>query len=468
MAQFLDENFLLGGGTARKLYHEVAADLPIIDYHCHLSPADLAADRRFENLWEIWLQGDHYKWRAMRANGISEEFCTGEADPYEKFLAFARTVPATLRNPLYHWSHLELRRYFGIEELLNGDSAPAIWEKANAILKGKDFSVSGILRKFKVETICTTDDPVDALEHHQHLAKSDFPARVVPAFRPDPAFSVGDPEAWNAWCDRLSEASGIEVGSLAGLLEALESRHLFFHEQGCRLSDHGLNHCPVTDFSEPEARAVFDKVRADKKSATGPEVDLFTAFLLDWLGERDHARGWVKQLHLGARRNNRTRGLLSIGRDSGFDSIGDWRQVEGLSLFMDRLDQRNALPRMIIYNLNPSDNYAFASMTGNFQDGVVEGKIQFGSGWWFLDQKEGMEWQINALSSIGLLSKFVGMLTDSRSFMSYPRHEYFRRILCNLVGGDVERGELPDDPDLVQGLVADVCYHNAKRYFPFC
>jgi len=460
---FIDEDFLLTTPAARRLYDQHAAGQPILDYHCHLPPRDIAENRQFHNLTEIWLEGDHYKWRAMRANGVDERLCTGEAEPYEKFLAWARTVPHTLRNPLYHWTHLELRRYFDIEDLLDEHTAPSIWERANSQLATEALSAQGILKRFRVKALCTTDDPTDDLRWHAQIAASELATRVFPAFRPDKALNVHQPEAFNAWVDKLEGAATTSITRLADLLEALRLRHEFFHSQGCRLSDHGLNHCYADFCSERTAAAIFEAARAGR-AATAEEQERFAAFLMLFFGRLDAAKGWTKQLHLGARRGNNTRRLRQLGPDTGFDSIGDWPQVDALAAYLDRLEEENALPKVIIYNLNPADNYAVAAMAGNFQDGRTAGKIQFGSGWWFLDQKEAMEWQINALSNAGLLSRFVGMLTDSRSFMSYPRHEYFRRVLCNLIGRDIENGEIPDCDELVGPMIENICYGNARDY----
>lgn len=460
---FIDEDFLLQTRTARRLYHEHARDQPILDYHNHLPPRDIAEDRRFDNLFEIWLEGDHYKWRAMRANGVPEMYCTGDASPYEKFMAWANTVPSTLRNPLYHWTHLELQRYFGIEELLDEKSAPSIWERAGELLRSPELSTHGILKRFRVAALCTTDDPTDDLSFHRAIAASDLATRVYPAFRPDRALAVDQPEAFNAWVDRLAEVSDTAIGRLPDFLDALDRRHRYFHEMGTRLSDHGLPHCYADFPGDAEAAAIFDRARAGQ--AAGPDDHArFASHVMLFFGHLDAGRGWTKQLHMGPLRNNRTRCFRELGPDTGFDSIGDWPQAQGLSAYLDRLDQEKALPQVILYNNNPRDNYAFATMIGNFQDGSVPGRMQFGSGWWYLDAKEGIEWQLNALSNCGLLSRFIGMLTDSRSFMSYPRHEYFRRVLCNLLGRDIENGELPDDDDLVGPMIADICFHNARRY----
>ena len=463
---FIHDDFLLHSPMARRLYHEVAARQPIIDYHNHLPPADIASNRSFANLFEIWLEGDHYKWRAMRSNGIAEKFCTGDASPYDKFCAFAATVPHTLRNPLFHWSALELKRYFDIDDLLSPASADLIWTTANARLQQPDRSVHGILKSFNVEVVCTTDDPADSLAHHRAVKDSDCPTRVLPTFRPDALLRIGQPETWNQYVDRLGAAANTDTSSLATTLDALASRHEFFHQQGCRLSDHGLTRAPAAFCSRETASAIFDKARSGA-TVSPLEQDQFATFIMIRSGELDAARGWVKQLHLGPLRNNSSRALRTLGPDSGFDSIGDASQAEPLSRFLDALDSGGSLPKTILYNVNPSDNYAFASMCGNFMDGHTPGKIQFGSGWWFLDQKEGMEWQINALSNLGLLSHWVGMLTDSRSFMSFSRHEYFRRIFCNLLGSDAAKGEIPDDFDLLAALVQRVCHGNASRFFGF-
>lgn len=460
---FLDDNFLLTTETARRLFREYAEPEPILDYHNHLPPKDISEDRRFANLFEIWLEGDHYKWRAMRANGIDERYCTGDASPYEKFLAWARTVPYTLRNPLYHWTHLELQRYFGIRELLDERTAPDIWAGANEMLACGDLTARGILRRFRVTALCTTDDPAEDLCHHRAIAASGFSVAVYPAFRPDRVFEVHLPEHWNAWLGRLESVANREIRSLTALLDALETRHSDFHALGCRLSDHGLNSCPAEECTESEAAAIFHKARGGQAALEAEQLK-FASFVLLHLGRLDARKGWTKQLHLGARRNTNSRMLAQLGPDTGFDSIGDFPQMQGIARFLDALERENALPKMILYNVNPIYNYAFATMAGNFQGCGIAGRIQFGSGWWFLDQKEGIEWQLNALSNCGLLSRFIGMLTDSRSFMSFPRHEYFRRVLCNLVGSEMETGELPDDLELSGRMIRDICYRNARAF----
>jgi len=465
MSVFINDDFLLRSETARELYHDYAAREPIFDYHCHLPPAEIAENKSFPNLGNIWLAGDHYKWRAMRANGVDERFCAGDASDKEKFLAYARTVPRAVRNPIYHWTHLELKRFFGIDKLLDEDTAEEIWEETIDKLARPELAVHGILTNHRVSVICTTDDPVDTLEHHRRIRDEGKPAtRVYPTFRPDKALAVDQPEAFNAWTDRLAEVSGVDCVSLEAFLEALKKRHDFFHEMGCRLSDHGMTHCDDADCTDAEARVAFDKARAGK-AVPPDEAARFRSYLMVYFGRLDADRGWTKQLHLGAKRNNNTRLFKKLGPDTGFDSIGDYPQAQSLAGFLDRLDRTGQLPKTILYNNNPNDNYIFATMAGNFQDGSIPGKMQFGSGWWHLDQIEGMEWQINALSNLGLLSRFVGMLTDSRSFLSYPRHEYFRRILCNLIGGDVENGRLPRDMKLLGGIVRDICFRNAESYF---
>jgi len=460
---FIHDDFLLHSEAARRLFHDYAENEPILDYHCHLPPADLAADRRFANLFEPWLEGDHYKWRAMRANGVEERLCTGDADPKDKFLAWARTMPHTLRNPLYHWSCLELKRYFGIDDLLDESNAESVWDRANAQLAGDDLTTQGILKKFDVRAVCTTDDPTDDLAPHQTLAASDCTTRVYPAFRPDKALRVDQPEAFNAWCDKLTAASNIEASSYQAFLDAIRQRHDFFHQIGGRLSDHGIDACFADFPSDAEAARIFDKARSGQ-AATPDEHRAFASAMMLYFGRLDAEKGWTKQLHVGALRSVSTQMLAQVGPDTGFDSIGDFPQVVALGRYLDRLEQEDALPKMIVYNNNPVDNYALATMMGNFQDGKTPGKMQFGSGWWYLDQKEAMEWQLNTLSNVGLLSRFVGMLTDSRSFMSYPRHEYFRRVLCNLLGTDIENGELPADYDLVGGIARDISFANAKNY----
>jgi glucuronate isomerase len=461
---FISDNFLLQGATAARLYSTFAKNQPILDYHCHLPVCDIAGNHQFRDLTEIWLEGDHYKWRAMRANGVPERYITGDATPREKFLAWAGTVPKTLRNPLYHWTHLELQRYFGISELLDQSSAAAIWDEANRQLASEGFTTQGILSKFGVRAVCTTDDPADSLRYHEQLQKSDFKVRVFPAFRPDRALRIDDPVAFNEWTRRLGECAAVEIKTFADFLAALRKRHDDFHQLGCRLSDHGLDACPMDECDDTEGEAIFKKLYSGYRVSPA-ESSRWAGYLMLFFGELDAEKGWTKQLHVGALRNANTRAMASIGRDTGFDSIADWPQAQGLLCYLDQLEQRGELPKMILYNLNPAENYVFATAIGNFQDGSVPGKIQLGSGWWFLDQKEGIELQLNALSNCGLLSRFVGMTTDSRSFMSFPRHEYFRRVLCNLLGNEMDSGLLPDSEELVGSMVRDICFQNAKSYF---
>ena len=461
--RFITDTFLLEGQTARRLFQTFAAPQPILDYHCHLPPADVARNRRFENLFEIWLEGDHYKWRAMRANGIPERYCTGDAAPYDKFLAWAATVPRCLRNPLYHWTHLELQRYFGIDDLLDESTAPAIWARANELLGGQELTAHGILGKFDVRAVCTTDDPADPLDHHAAIRASGLSTRVYPTFRPDRALQVDAPHDFNPWVERLAAAANTDIRNLASFLDALNTRHQAFHDMGGRLSDHGLPHCYAAECTERDASGIFDAARSGR-AADPDDHEKFASFLMVHFGRLDAAKGWTKQLHLGARRNVNSRMLRALGRDTGYDSIGDYPQVDGLARYLDRLEAEGALPQTILYNNNPVDNYTMATMIGNFQDGSVPGKLQFGSGWWYLDQKDGIRWQLDALSNVGLLAHFVGMLTDSRSFMSYPRHEYFRRILCDMLGHEMDRGELPADDRLVGPMIENICFNNAKRY----
>lgn len=458
---FITDNFLLYSKTARRLYEDHAASQPILDYHSHLPPRDVAQDRRFRDLFELALEGDHYKWRAMRANGVSERYCTGDASPKEKFLAWARTVPYTLRNPLYQWTHLELKRYFEIDELLDEHTAEAIWEEANSILSESDLTARGILRKFNVRILCTSDDPCDSLEHHLRVNRDDCGFRMYPTFRPDRSLQVSTPDAFNSWVERLQTASNTDISSFADFVRALGLRHKCFHDCGCRLSDHGLPYCYANPCTEARAASIFTKVRSGV-AASPEEQEEFASFMMLFYGHLDADKNWTKQLHLGALRNVNTRREARLGPDTGFDSIGDWPQAERLNGYLNLLDSENALPRTIIYNNNPADDYAFATAIGCFQDSATAGKIQFGSAWWFLDQKEGIEWQLNALSATGLFSRFMGMVTDSRSFMSFPRHEYFRRVLCNLLGGEMERGELPSDEKLMGFVIQNICFNNAR------
>jgi glucuronate isomerase len=460
---FIHDDFLLSTETSRRLYRDYAADEPILDYHSHLPAADIAEDRRFQNLYEIWLEGDHYKWRAMRANGVAERYCTGDASPYEKFLAWARTVPFALRNPLYHWTHLELKRYFGIGELLDETNAKHIWNRANDCLLSDGLTARGILKKFQVRALCTSDDPCDDLAHHRAITAAGVDCRVYPTFRPDNALLVHRPEEFNGWVNHLGRASNRQISSLTDFLDALKQRHDSFHEVGARLSDHGLPHCHATPCGDSEAARIFANARAGQ-AANPDEHEGFASLLMLFFGRLDAERGWTKQMHLGPLRAVNTRALHEVGPHTGFDTIGDEKQAARLCAYLDLLDREHALPRTILYNVNPADNYSFAAAAGNFHDGSVAGKIQFGSAWWFLDQKDGIEAQLNALSNTGLLARFIGMVTDSRSFMSFPRHEYFRRVLCGLLGRDVETGNLPNDEKLLGTLVRNVCFENARQY----
>lgn len=468
MKQFLDDNFVLQNETAQQLYHEHAKSLPIIDYHCHLDPKMIAEDHKFDNLGEIWLGGDHYKWRAMRTNGVDERFCTGkDTSDWEKFEKWAETVPYTMRNPLYHWTHLELKTAFGVNKLLKPETAKEIFDECTAKLRTPEFSARGMMKHYNVEAVCTTDDPVDSLEHHLALKKEGFEIKVLPTWRPDKAMAVEIPEVFRAYVEKLSEVSGVPVNNYTDLITALRKRHDFFASVGCKLSDHGIEEFYAEDYTQAEIDAIFNKVYGGKE-LNHEEIAKFKSAMLVEGAIMDWEKGWTQQFHYGAIRNNNTRLFKQLGPDTGFDSIGDFTVAKAMSKFFDRLDTNDKLAKTIIYNLNPRDNDMIATMIGNFQDGSVAGKIQFGSGWWFLDQKTGMEAQMNSLSNLGLLSRFVGMLTDSRSFLSYPRHEYFRRILCNLIGTDVEQGLLPASelPFLGQ-LVENVSYYNAKNFFNF-
>ena len=466
MKSFLDQNFLLNNKTAEKLYHDYAKQMPVIDYHCHLPPADIAADTTFENLTQVWLYGDHYKWRAMRANGVDESYITGDKTDKEKFLKWAATVPYTLRNPLYHWTHLELQRYFDIYEILDEKSAEKIYEECSEKLRSPEFSVKNLLRKMNVHTVCTTDDPTDDLAHHRKLIADGFEIPVLPAYRPDAAMNPDMPANFNKYVDTVAKVSGITVNNFDDYLTALKNRHNFFAANGCKVSDHGLEEIYAEDYTDAEISSIFDKVRSGLL-LTAMENRKFRSAMLVHFAEWDHEKGWIQQFHLGAIRNNNSRMSDKLGADTGWDSIGDFSHGRSTAKFMNRLDSENKLAKTILYNLNPADNELMATMIGNFNDGSSAGKIQWGSAWWFLDQKDGMTKQINALSNMGLLSKFVGMLTDSRSFLSYPRHEYFRRLLCNMFGEEIENGELPNDIEWTGKLIADICFNNAKAYFNF-
>lgn len=465
-SKFLNEDFLLKNDFAKILYHDYAAKLPIIDYHCHLSPKDIATNRKFNSISEVWLAGDHYKWRAMRTLGVNEKYITGNASDGEKFQKWAEAVPYTLRNPLYHWTHLELQRYFGITELLGADSGAGIYKETTALLQTPEFHTQGLMKKMNVELVCSTDDPIDNLEFHK-IAKSSSPdTKLLPAFRPDKVYAVENPTSYQAYIHQLADASGVSINNYDDLLSALENRIEFFAANGGSLSDHGLEQLYYFELGAFDIKSLFSKVM-EGKNLSQEEVNYFKFNTLYELCKMYHAKGWTQQFHLGALRNTNERMLGKLGPDTGFDSIGDFSQARALASFLNLLDETDQLAKTILYNLNPSDNEVMATMIGNFNDGSVKGKIQFGSAWWFLDQKDGMEKQINSLSNMGLLSCFIGMLTDSRSFLSFPRHEYFRRILCNLIGQDVANGELPADEAWLGKIVSDISYYNAKNYFNF-
>ncbi len=462
--KFLDENFLLKTKTAQRLFHDYAKDMPVIDYHCHLPPQQIADDIHFENLTQCWLYGDHYKWRAMRTNGVSEEYCTGSKNDWEKFQKWAETVPYTLRNPLYHWTHLELQRYFDVHDVLNHGSAKKIYKECSAKLQTPTYSVRNLLRKMNVKLICTTDDPVDSLEYHLRLKENGFEIPILPAFRPDGAMDVCEPRRFLKYLEKLEEVTDIDISSLDDFLYALKNRHDFFALMGCSVSDHGLEEMCSDDHTHREVVSIFKKMLSGTQLSSDEQKKFRSAMLLQF-AEWDWEKGWVQQFHIGALRNNNSRMLQTVGKDTGWDSIGDFTQARSLAKFLDKLDRNNKLAKTILYNLNPADNELFATMTGNFNDGSMTGKIQWGSAWWFLDQKDGMIKQLNTLSDMGLLSRFVGMITDSRSFLSYPRHEYFRRILCDLFGDEIENGELPNDINWTGKVIQDICYYNAEKYF---
>lgn len=466
MKSFLDENFLLDTKTALFLFHEYAAKLPVVDYHSHLPPNQIAENVNFDNLTQIWLAGDHYKWRAMRANGINEAYITGHKSDWEKFEQWAATVPYTLRNPLYHWTHLELQRYFNIDTLLCPASARKIYDECGEKLRSAEYSVKNLIKNRNVEVVCTTDDPLDNLSSHQKIKQDGYAVKVLPAFRPDKAMEANDTKALNAYISRLETTTDTTIDDFDAYLNALKKRHDYFAANGCSLSDHGLEQLYAEDYSENEIRLIFLKIKAEQ-ALLPVEIVKFKSAMLFHFAVWDHKKGWVQQFHLGVLRNNNSRALKETGPDTGYDSIGDFAQGKAMSKFMDQLESKNKLPKTILYNLNPADNALMATMAGNFNDGSGPGKIQFGSAWWFLDQKDGMTKQLNVISNMGLLSRMVGMLTDSRSFLSYPRHEYFRRILCNLFGNDIENGELPNDIKWTGKIIQDICYYNAKNYFDF-
>jgi glucuronate isomerase len=464
MKKFMDDNFLLSNDTAVELFHNYAKGMPIIDYHCHLNPKEIYENKRFKNITEAWLYGDHYKWRAMRSNGIEEKYITGDADDYERFMAWAKTLPMAIGNTLYHWAHLELQRFFGIYEPLSEKTADAIWEKANVLLNSEGFGARDLIKKSNVKLICTTDDPADSLEYHIKLKEcNDFGAKVLPTFRPDSGVEINK-DGFGAWVRKLSKACGKDISDLDEFLEAMESRVRFFHTVGCRVSDHGLSSVTYTEASKEELAAIFAKGLKDEK-VSSDEESKYRTFTIQFLGRLYSELGWAMQIHTGATRNNNTKMFRKLGADTGFDSVNDEQISVPLSRLLDSLEMENSLPKTILYNLNPKDNYVLGTMLGNFQGSEVPGKIQFGSGWWFIDNKDGMVNQMTALANLGLLGRFIGMLTDSRSFLSYPRHEYFRRIMCNLIGEWVENGEYPNDIELLGSIVQGISYNNAKEYF---
>lgn len=467
MKPFINEDFLLKTETARNLYHNHAEKLPIIDYHCHLFPKEIAEDKRFRSITELWLGGDHYKWRAMRANGVDEKYITGDASDWEKFQKWVETIPYCLRNPLYHWTHLELKTAFGIDKVLNSSTAREIYDTCNELLQHHEFSARGLMERYGVEAVCTTDDPVDSLEYHRQIRESGFGVKVLPAWRPDKAMAVDNADTYNRYIDKLAEVSEIAISTYVDLLEALRNRHDFFASQGCKVADHGVSKFPWAECCEDEAAALFAKIRSGKDLETEEITKLQTAILLQ-LCRMNNEKGWVQQFHFGPLRNVNSRMFAKLGPDAGFDTIGDWNVAVPVARFLNALDKDNALTKTILYNINPSDNTWVAAMIANFQDGKIPGKIQMGSGWWFNDQIDGMRAQMNALSMQGLLSRFVGMLTDSRSFLSYPRHEYFRRVLCDLLGDDIENGLIPfEEMERTGKMVEDICYYNTKNYFNF-
>lgn len=461
---FITDDFLLHSEAAKTLYHHHAKTQPIFDYHCHLSPKDIAEDRQFENLTQIWIEGDHYKYRAMRANGVDEKYITGDASPYDKFQKWAQTVPYTLRNPLYHWTHLELKNYFGITTLLDIHSAEAIYNEATALFQKPEYSVRNILRKMNVKVVGTTDDPIDDLRFHKKIKEDNFEIKVLPSFRPDKATEIEKGQVFIDWIQKLAMTVGYSITEYSNLIKALQERHDFFHEMGCRISDHGHANFYGEDYTESEVNIIFAKAMKGELVSV-IEINKYKSAVLFELALMNKKKSWAQQFHVGAIRNNNAKMLKEIGPDQGFDSLGDLNMSDNMSKFFGRLSQCDGLTKTIVYNLNPRDSEMFASMAANFNDGKVAGKMQYGAAWWFLDQKDGMEKQLNVLSNFGLLSRFVGMVTDSRSFLSFPRHEYFRRILCNVLGDEIEKGELPDDMKLIGSMVENICYKNAVAYF---
>ncbi|OLS33812.1 glucuronate isomerase [Bacillus sp. MRMR6] len=466
MKKFMDETFLLSNETAIHLYNNFAKHMPIIDYHCHLSPKEIYENKMFKNITEAWLYGDHYKWRLMRSNGIEEEYITGNASDYEKFMAWAKTVPMTIGNPIYNWTHLELKRFFGIDEILNEKSAPVIWEKVNTLLSKKSYSVRELIKRSNVEVVCTTDDPTDSLEYHLKLREDrDFGVKVLPSFRPDKGLEINR-DGFLQWIEKLAEVNGDAITNYEQYLTALVSRIEVFHSLGGRVSDHALDVMMYTEASKEEAEQIFAKA-LDGNRVSLEEERKYKSYTLTFLGKQYAKLGWVMQYHMHALRNTNTRMFKQLGPDTGFDSMYDGQIAESLCRLLDSLDREDALPKTIIYSLNPKDNYVIASIIGSFQGGGIPGKIQFGTAWWFNDQKDGMLDQMKALANVGLLSRFVGMLTDSRSFLSYTRHEYFRRLVCDLVGGWVENGEVPNDMELLGQIIKGISYENANEYFSF-
>jgi glucuronate isomerase len=465
MTPFINPDFLLGSKTGRRLYHDYSAGQPIIDFHCHLSPLMIAQDRQFEDLSQVWLEGDHYKWRAMRTNGVNEEYCTGDATPREKFDKWAETVPFTAGNPLYHWTHLELARYFGIFDLLSTATADSIYEHASELLKSESFSTRHLIKRMNVEVICTTDDPADDLSSHRHL-KDSFDVKVLPTFRPDALLKMEDTDRFRAYIEKLEQSSGMPIFSFRQLIDALDRRHAFFAENGCRLSDHGLDRFYFSRYSDGEIERIFEKLR-NGKPVNEEDPEKYRTAVMTEVCRMNHKRGWTQQFHVGAMRNNNARMFRQLGPDTGWDSIGPAQDALKMSRFLSSLDETEQLARTILYNLNPADNEVMITMAGNFNDGTVPVKVQYGAAWWFLDQKTGMEKHLRDLAAMGLLSRFIGMVTDSRSFLSYPRHEYFRRLACNYIGEEVEKGLIPDDELLLKNMVERISYRNAKEYFGF-
>jgi len=461
---FITDDFLLHSEAAKTLYHNHAKTQPIFDYHCHLSPKDIAEDRQFENLTQIWIEGDHYKYRAMRANGVDEKYITGDASDYDKFIKWAETVPYTLRNPLYHWTHLELKNYFGITTLLDSNSAEAIYNEATALLQKPEYSVRNILRKLNVKVVGTTDDPSDDLQFHNKIKKDNFEIKILPSFRPDKATEIEKGQAFIDWIKKLEQSVGFSITDFSKLIKALNDRHDFFHEMGCRISDHGHTTFYGENYTNEEVNSIFQNA-LNGKSPSDLEINKYKSALLFELASMNKAKSWAQQFHVGAIRNNNAKMLQELGPDQGFDSLGDLNMADNMSKFFGKLSKNDALTKTIVYNLNPRDSEMFAAMAANFNDGKIAGKMQYGAAWWFLDQKDGMEKQLNVLSNFGLLSRFVGMVTDSRSFLSFPRHDYFRRILCNVLGDEIQKGELPNNMHLIGAMVENICYKNAVAYF---